>query len=189
MQTIDTSVQTTSHFVRTLPFRKQLLKRRCEISHSLRFLEWYYLSGISVNRTETQRPHGCQANATPAQWCDAPGRRLVPISSKSVHHNPRLCAVGLLRGTPLDRPRIEVGLFSSTDQRARGVPIAHGAQQRLDHPADVLTLLHPQFQRMGSLFISFLRFFHERKQLFLECQRRVLGPLFLNLGHSSNTFV
>jgi hypothetical protein len=93
VQTIDTSVQTTSHFVRALPFRKQLLKRRCEISHSLRFLEWYYLSGISVNRTETQRRHGCQANATPAQWCDAPGRRLVPISSKSVHHNPRLCAV------------------------------------------------------------------------------------------------
>ncbi len=31
----------------------------------------------------TQRRQGCQANATPAQWCDAPGRGLAPTLSQN----------------------------------------------------------------------------------------------------------
>ena len=36
------------------------------------------MSSRLVRTTGAQRRQGCQANATPAQWCDSPGRGLAP---------------------------------------------------------------------------------------------------------------
>lgn len=41
------------------------------------------LSEGRFTRTSAHIRHGCQENATPAQWCDAPGRGLAPNNQSS----------------------------------------------------------------------------------------------------------